>query len=437
MPLKLHHLHLKNFRAFADLKLDLHEEVTLLVGLNASGKTAILDALAVALGGWMRGTAQMGKEDRSINKSDARLVRQDQTLATVNPTFPVAVEAKGTVSGQRVTWLRELRRIDGRTTTGDAREVRKLAAALEQDASEHASVELPLLAYFGTGRRWVEKRDRSSAKEALGSRMQGYAACLEMASQTKLFEEWMHRRTSDRLQRLDAIHETGGDPSEVRSPHLDAVSAAAKGVLAGINRFFYSLNHGELRVELDDGRLLPFDLLSDGQRSLVTMAAELAWRAAQLNPHHGRDAPARTQGVVLVDEIELHLHPGWQRTVLERLRETFPRVQWILTTHSPQVLASAHSDWVRVLLPDHRIGRVGHTFGRDSNAILQQVMGVPPRPAWMEAKLGEVEALIDEERIDEARPLLGEIREHLGEDDATVLALDWAVREAESHDADD
>lgn len=115
-------------------------------------------------------------------------LRQDHTLAPVNPSFPVVIESQGQVSGKMLSWRRELRRLDGRTTTGGAREVRALAAALERRAAVDATVDLPLIAYFGTGRRWVEKRDRASAREALGSRMQGYAVCLEMASQTKRFE---------------------------------------------------------------------------------------------------------------------------------------------------------------------------------------------------------------------------------------------------------
>lgn len=431
--MKLHRLHLQNFRAFQDVTLQLHPEVTLLVGLNASGKSTLLDALAVAAGAWLRGTAQVADQDPGIRPNDARLIRQEGELSTVNPSFPVVVEAEGTVSGRNLHWRRELRSLKGRTTRADARELQEQARETEAAATRDPEVDLPLLAFFGTGRRWVEKQ--RSTGNAPDSRMLGYSACLEMASQTRLFEDWMKRRTADRLQRLDAAMERG--QGTVQSPHLDAVTTAACGMLPGVRRFFYSLNHDELRVEFADGRLLPFDRLSDGQRSLVTLASELAWRAAQLNPHHGGDAPRRVEGVVLIDEIELHLHPGWQRTVLESLRTTFPRLQFILSTHSPQVLASADADWVRVLTPDGSPLGVQHVRGKDTNQVLQEIMGVPPRPAWMEAKLGRLDALIEQEDLPGARALIEEVAQELGADDPTLLGRRWELAELEEGDADD
>ncbi len=434
--MRLDRLELDNFRLFERLDLPLHPTVTVLAGLNASGKSTVLDALAVAMGAWLSGTSNASGEARSILATDARLVRQDQQLPSLNARYPVRVRATGEVAGDTVQWTRELRKKDGRTTTVGAKSVRSRAATQEIAAVEDADADLPLLAYFGTGRRWVEKR-RSTSPPDEPSRLDGYAACLEMASQTRLFERWMQRRTQARLQTIAREYEATGrlELGSSRSPHLDAVEEATKTMLDGASRFFYSVDHSELRIELVDGRLLPFDHLSDGQRSLVTLAAELAWRASQLNPHHGSHAAERTRGIVLIDEIELHLHPGWQRTVLERLRRTFPHLQFILSTHSPQVLASAEPEWIRILHTDGQVTGVTHTRGKDTNRILQDIMGVPPRPAWMDERLGRLGSLIENERHQDARQLMNAIRADLG-DDPSLLGYEWELADLEARSAD-
>jgi len=433
--MKLTSLRLENFRCFEALDLDLDEDVTLLLGLNASGKTAILDALAIALGAWLGGTAQARDEDRPIARTDARLVRQEtKGLPTANPSFPVTVQAAGTIGGNATSWRRELLH-EGGPTIDDAAGVHSYADLAEKAATHDPRAELPLIAYYGTGRLWVQEREHPSSL-VLGSRMQGYASCLEPAFNTRLFQQWMAWREDDRLQRLAVAHERGDDLSAVESPHLDAVVGAARSCLEGARRLFYSANHKELRIELDDGRILPFERLSDGQRSLVVLAADLAWRAAQLNPHHGKDAPHRTAGVVLIDEIELHLHPSWQRRVIDDLRKTFPRVQFVITTHSPQVISTADAKWLRLLHED-TVGRVGYAHGKDTNAILYEIMGVPERPRWMEEKLATLERLIEEDDLAAARALIEQLRIIVGPLDRALLALEWELHDREVTGAND
>src|SRR5690606_16198100 len=279
--------------------LELHPELTLLVGRNGSGKTGILEGLAVALGAWFGGmsSAEVRAYDRTIKKRDARLTRLESGgLPTLEASYPVRVRAEGTVAGQRISWLRELGHAEGRTTHGEARQIRELASQIEQRLTEgHARVELPVIGYYAAGRLWVQKRDKK--RDRLGSRLDGYSAALEVASDPKLFEAWMAWREFDRIQRIARASDAGQDVSAVTSPHLEAVQEAARTCLEGARRFYYSANYQELRVELDDGNELPFDRLSDGQRSLVAMAADIAWRCAQLNPFHGREAARQTEGV--------------------------------------------------------------------------------------------------------------------------------------------
>jgi predicted ATP-binding protein involved in virulence len=102
----------------------------------------------------------------------------------------------------------------------------------------------------------------------------------------------------------------------------------------------YDVAGDELLGVFADGRRLPFRLLSDGVRNMLALVADVARRAATLNPHLGADAARKTPGVVLIDEVDLHLHPRWQRRVLDDLRRTFPLVQFVATTHSPFIVQS-------------------------------------------------------------------------------------------------
>jgi predicted ATP-binding protein involved in virulence len=434
--MRIDRLVLKNFRCFEHLELELDERMTLIVGTNGAGKTAVLDGLAIALGAWLSGTSQVAHEDRTIKAPDARLVRQESAgLATSNPTFPVEVSANGVVEiGERketCRWVRELQRVGGRTTSR-ADELRSAALLAESNAIGDPDQPLPLIAYYGTGRLWVQKRVVIDSRLP-NSRMRGYAACLEFASNHKLFERWMENREGDRIQRLAAVQAAGGDLTRVRSPHLEAVEKTAIACLEGARRFYYSINHQELRVEFEDGQEIPFASLSDGQRSLIVLAADMAWRSAQLNPHYGSDAPRKTSGIVLIDEIELHLHPQWQRSVIGNLMRAFENVQFVMTTHSPQVVSTAQPEWMRVLHPDGTWERVEHTYGRNGDALLRDVFGIPDRLRDVRERIDQVEALLGSGDLQRARAALSELEQDLGPTDDLVSGLRWEIMDAEVH----
>ncbi|MCB9766166.1 MAG: AAA family ATPase [Alphaproteobacteria bacterium] len=439
--MRIDRLRLKNFRCFKYFDLELHHRVTLLVGTNGAGKSAVLDALAIAVGAWLSGTSQARREARSIVATDARLVRQEiGDQMTVNPVFPVRVEAHGRfelAGGQTrlpgfedSSWARELADQDGRTSVGDAATLRDAAAWDEHQAAKRPEHPLPVLAYYGTGRLWVQKRDKTPEQR---SRMSGYRACLEFASDHKLFEHWMADMEGARVQRLAAAQEAGRPLSEVRSPHLEAVQAAAVALLEGATRFFFSIAHQELRVVFEDGTTLPYTALSDGQRSLIMLAADLAWRCVQLNPYLGVEASAKTRGIVLIDEIELHLHPQWQRRVLTRITSIFPQVQFVIATHSPQVVSTAAPSWLRVVYPDGRWHGVDHTRGRDSNALLRDVFGTVSRPEFAREAIAQIERLIGEGNTEAARVELEALEQELGPDDDTLQGLMWELHDLELH----
>jgi predicted ATP-binding protein involved in virulence len=230
-----------------------------------------------------------------------------------------------------------------------------------------------------------------------------------------------------RLQRLGNALAENRSLSDIESPHLQAVEEAVCRCISGATHFRYDVSHKELRISFADGRQLPISLLSGGYQNLVVIVADLAWRAVVLNPHLGREAPKQTAGVVLIDEIDLHLHPRWQRTVIENLRAAFPRLQFIATTHSPQVLSSARGRWVRLLSPEGRALRVDHVEGRDSNALLEDIFGTDSRPVATKEKLEALFELIDRGDHVAARAAVEELEPSLGSHDADLVRAHWLL----------
>jgi predicted ATP-binding protein involved in virulence len=259
----------------------------------------------------------------------------------------------------------------------------------------------------------------TEAKRGIGSRFDGYIDALDPASNHRLLTEWMYQQTLVELQ--------GGKPVL----QLRAIERAVCQCIEGTTRFFFDVKSQELQLERADGEILPFSFLSDGYRNMVAVVADVAWRSAVLNPQHGADAAALAEGVVLVDEVDLHLHPRWQRRVLGDLRRTFPRVQFVATTHSPQVIASAHRDEVRVLDRNTLVPLRPFVEGRDTNSLLEDVFGVPDRPAKAQREIDVLSRLLDDEEYEQAAAVLEALEAKLGPDDPAVIRARWTLdREA-------
>jgi predicted ATP-binding protein involved in virulence len=124
------------------------------------------------------------------------------------------------------------------------------------------------------------------------------------------------------------------------SNQFRVVKQAIQDAVEGCRRIEHHPRLG-LLLDIEGQPRLPFSALSDGQRNVIAMVGDLAAKAAQLNPHLEQDVLRRTPGIVLIDEIDLHLHPRWQRHVMDDLRRLFPEVQFIATTHSPFIVQTA------------------------------------------------------------------------------------------------
>lgn len=160
--------------------------------------------------------------------------------------------------------------------------------------------------------------------------------------------------------------------------------------------------------------------MSDGYKNTLSMIGDIAYRMAVLNPQLGEKVLEKTSGIVLIDEIDLHLHPEWQQTILKDLQSIFPNVQFIITSHAPAVINSVEKEHIRILDNGKIYKPVEQTYGRDANSILREVMGVKERPAYVQQLLSDFYGFIDDGKIREAEKLLDEIEGIIGNTDPEV-----------------
>jgi predicted ATP-binding protein involved in virulence len=197
------------------------------------------------------------------------------------------------------------------------------------------NVVFPAFAYHGTGRLWAEHEKVGFQKQEEGIKM-AYNNCLSAKSSSREFLEW-YKTQEDSIAKFD-------QPSD--KAQLTAFKTTILSLIPDKRwqDMAFDRKQEELVGVFTDAagqkHKLAFRQLSDGFRNIIGLAADIAYRCIQLNPHLGEKAVAETPGIVLIDELDLHLHPNWQRHVVADLKRAFPNIQFVATTHSPFIVQS-------------------------------------------------------------------------------------------------
>ena len=331
-------LRLKNFKGFKERELLFHPQFNLVVGENGTGKTSLLDALSIAAGSWFLGIP--GVDTRHIRQEEVRLEAfEAEAVTTWESQYPCIVEVDAYVLGKALTWHSARQGPDTSITETRQQEIKSIAAESSRAVREGKPVALPLIAYYGTGRLWDIPRKQAQVSEppTIGSkkgesRLDGYKTSVNPRLSVRALTLWIARQSWLAFQQ-------GG----VETNTYQAVRRALLSCVPGAENLHFDAKLGEVVVRFRNGVHQPFMNLSDGQRSMLALVGDLAQKAATLNPHLGEHVLEETNGLVLIDELDLHLHPTWQRHVIEDLRNTFPKLQFICTTHSPFLIQSLRS----------------------------------------------------------------------------------------------
>lgn len=352
---------LQNFRGVEARTVKLAPTTTVLIGDNALGKTCWLEAIAAAVGTFLPG---IGAGDApTLRDEDVRtVIRSLAGVPDRQPQLPMTIEVEAIIEGYPLTWRRHVASLPAEQGESAADALRLKASRAAEEIRAHGVRQLPVLAYYGTQRLWP-KLEASTERREVGNRLDGYRDCLVAASTHQHMQDWLRHYTFVELQRKQPLVQ------------LRVIEQAVLACVEGAAAFAYEIALEQLMLTMKDGQCFTFSTLSDGYRNIVAMVADIAWRASVLNPHLGERAAELAEGVVLIDEIDLHLHPNWQRRVLLDLRRAFPRLQFIATTHSPFIIQSLQPG--QLLNLDAELGADSPAYaGESPEDIAEQHMGV-------------------------------------------------------------
>lgn len=436
--LKINKLYLNNYRCFKDFTIDFHDQLTVLVATNGKGKTAILDAIAVAFGTFVNST---GVARGSVfHRSDVQKIKARETKTNeMEEVYPLVLEANGVINNEVTHWSRELHKPKGATTTKDTKPLIQYGQDIRKKVVQKVDEILPLISYYGTGRLWGLKKITLNKKQHETSRLSGYIDCLDPLSSYKSFESWYVDICLAELElKIEEIEKNNLDISNneftvIRKSIQQAVNHIVE-KNTGWKDIVYKKRAETIVAQNETFGELSLMQLSDGIRNMIGLVADIAYRAVKLNPHL-ENAPKQTPGIVLIDEVDMHLHPKWQQTVLTDLTKAFPNIQFIVTTHSPQVLSTVKKEQIRILGENVVSTPSTHSFGEDSSVLLAELMNVSPLPPLeIVEKRKEYQRLIEDREYESprAKQLQKELIENYGENSEFIIQTEMLIRRFEA-----
>lgn len=241
-------LYIENFRGYKSLELNFDPSFNLIIGDNGSGKTALLEALTVAMGSFFLGIKNV--YSRGIYKKDIHIATYEDNEEY---TFPVKIAAEGEIQHENIEWGRELNGFKNRTTTTNSKKLMTKASDIDRKVRKGEKVELPLLIYYATGRLFDEARNKDySSGKTLASRFRAYDRCLEAKSTHKQFQKWFRGKELSRIQK------------GVSDISYDIVKSVIIKNLPNCKNIYFEFDPDKsqgLKIELKDGRILPFGVL--------------------------------------------------------------------------------------------------------------------------------------------------------------------------------
>jgi predicted ATP-binding protein involved in virulence len=407
--MKIQRLKLFNFRGIGSLEVDFTERTTAFVGVNGVGKSTVLDALAIALSQLIWRINEHPLKARPIALDD---IRQGADFARI--------EIELSIDHQFVKWATVTNRKKGqysdplrKSDLDDLNEfVKRLISEWTQNESKQQLCDFPLAVYYDVNRAVLDVPMRVREK-LMNTPYEVYQDALDHGgADFKRFFIWFRNREDyENEQRRDSVN--------FRDRALEAVRSAIS-----LFTMFSDLRirrHPLRMTVVKKGQEFNVAQLSDGERNMLALVGDLARRLSVLN--FSLPNPNAGRGVVLLDEIDLHLHPRWQREVVQKLEQTFPNCQFIITTHSPQILGELRPRSVMLMRDGYLLGHAERSLGLSSGEVLEELMEGQARNEDIASRIRQVEREIEDGDYEGARSKIAELKGLVG-DVPAVLGLE-------------
>lgn len=434
--MKLKEIRLVNFRGIEDMTLPLTARTSAILGVNGVGKSSVLDALAIALSNMTERIAGQAAKARDISPDDIKndaIYARIQVTADLDihaPTSPPVANEVGSVGAAVplihtiTTWAIARNRTAGKHPVERSSNLDQLNAhtrlfngRMLYAEANHKPTHLPLAVYYDVHRAVLDVPLRVKQKLKNTPREAYHDALGHGGADFRGFFAWFRDREDAENERIrDDFGYMDRDLQAVRT----AVEAFTRFTELRIRR------KPSLRMTVKkNGVELNVLQLSDGEKCLLALVGDLARRLSLLNTD--KDNPLLGEGVVLIDEIDLHLHPKWQRSVVASLERTFPNCQFIITTHSPQVVGELPPEALLLLRNGEFLGHAERSLGLRSGEVLEELMEGASRNAVVNKRLRDIRVLLDADRINSAQKFLNLLHEKVG-DIPEVLELKAAIQ---------
>lgn len=411
-------LAMEQLRGFTKaVTLEFHPQLTLIIGENGAGKSTILDTLRCMLSHSLATARGNGPNRRSFDESDVSsgwpYLLAESILHSNPGRMAVVCKAKKFVAGFADRHLPDGKPYDQVIDTKDSYLVS--FRGVGRPHKKMANDKPPLFIYYSAHRSLALERGHRKGRE-LGGELAAYTGSLDDRPLELGTQAWLWHAEQELLK-------SDGLPARV--------NAAIERMLGTFLGDFQNLRtvavHGSPRLVVDkNGTTLDLAQLSDGEKGILALLLDLTRRLGQL--HSRAEFPEKEPAIVMIDELDLHLHPRWQRTICKNLLSAFPCVQFIATTHSPQILGEVPAGQV-IRLESHEVKDVWQSFGMDTNWLLKHVMQSDIRNTEIDAVIQSVEASLRDFDLLEAQSKIAQLRQRVGESPETVR-LESGLRRA-------
>lgn len=395
-------LTIQNFKGIKDIEINFEKNFNLIIGDNGIGKTSILDAISVSLGGFISGVE--GVRGNHFTRNDVRVETKLLGDASYNviPQVPVSVSIEAFVDGERLHWIRKKNSYLSSRSTIEKNRIDKLADKMSKDENKI----LPIINYQGASRMWSGKRNTRKDLFNNTSRQLGYIDSLTSEANNKMLLNWCRSMEQISWQEDKKISE------------YESVKRAVAKFMSFMNnsdeiKVFYDKKRDEL-VYREKNNVLPISFLSSGYQSLIWMVFDISYRMAILNPNLYNDVIEKTNGVVLIDELDVHLHPNWQWRVIKALQQTFPSVQFIATTHSPIMLTSTKNIHVISIDKNQKIDYKNNLYSLPLNQVLSTYQDSTEIPDEIRNRFLDFDNYLYQD-INKATEILDDLKLDIGE----------------------